>query len=169
MEKNWSIRLAQEADLPAIYELYAAARQFMKESGNPDQWADRHPASEVLKKDIALRQLYVCLDDEDILGVFCYFFAPEPDYHTIYQGHWLNAKPYGVVHRIASGSRQRGVASFCLDYAFRQCGNLRIDTHRNNIPMQKVLAKNGFSPCGIIYIADGSERIAYQKAENTER
>ena len=28
--------------------------------------------------------------------------------------------------------------------------------------MQHVLEKNGFVPCGIIYVEDGSPRIAYQ-------
>jgi RimJ/RimL family protein N-acetyltransferase len=41
--------------------------------------------------------------------------------------------------------------------------NLKIDTHRDNIPMQKVLKRNGFSECGIIYIENGDERIAFQK------
>ena len=43
------------------------------------------------------------------------------------------------------------------------CGNLRIDTHEKNIPMQGCLAKNGFARCGIIYLEDGDPRIAYQK------
>ena len=29
--------------------------------------------------------------------------------------------------------------------------------------MQKVLEENGFTKCGIIHVADGTPRIAYQK------
>ena len=29
--------------------------------------------------------------------------------------------------------------------------------------MQNVIEKNGFNRCGIIYVKDGSERIAYEK------
>ena len=31
--------------------------------------------------------------------------------------------------------------------------------------MQHMLEKNGFRYCGVIYTDDGSERMAYQKAE----
>ena len=40
--------------------------------------------------------------------------------------------------------------------------NVRADTHKDNITMQNMLAKNGFVPCGIIHVENGSERIAYQ-------
>ena len=67
------------------------------------------------------------------------------------------------MHRIASGGTRRGCASFCLDWALNQCGNLKIDTHRDNRIMQHLLDKNGFTYCGIIYLDDGTERLAYQK------
>jgi RimJ/RimL family protein N-acetyltransferase len=44
-----------------------------------------------------------------------------------------------------------------------QIPNIRIDTHRDNAIMQHLLEKNGFVKCGIIYVEDGSPRIAYQK------
>ena len=47
--------------------------------------------------------------------------------------------------------------------------NLKIDTHRDNYPMQKSLKKNGFEYCGIIYLADGNERLAFQKSIKKER
>lgn len=39
---------------------------------------------------------------------------------------------------------------------------LRADTHRDNLPMQRVLEKAGFSLRGVIYVEDGSERLAYE-------
>lgn len=77
----------------------------------------------------------------------------------------FNDRPYGVVHRITSAPGTRGVASFCLAWCFAQCGNIRIDTHRNNIPMQKTLIKNGYRVCGTIYLENGDERIAFQKEQ----
>ena len=47
--------------------------------------------------------------------------------------------------------------------AFSQCGNLKIDTHENNVVMQNLLKKNGFTYCGRIYVDDGGERLAFQK------
>ena len=59
----------------------------------------------------------------------------------------------------------RGIASKIYDYCYGIINNLRIDTHKDNLPMQHSLEKNGFSHRGIIYILSGDERIAYQKTE----
>ena len=32
-----------------------------------------------------------------------------------------------------------------------------------DIPMQNLLKKNGFSYCGVIYLEDGGKRIAFEK------
>lgn len=85
----------------------------------------------------------------------------------IEDGAWINEEPYGVVHRIASARTVRGAATFCVNWAFRQTGNIRIDTHRDNIPMQNMLKKNGFRYCGTVYLENGEPRIAFQKI--TER
>jgi len=67
-----------------------------------------------------------------------------------------------TIHSITSDSI-RGTATFCLNWALEQCGDLKIDTHRDNVIMQRALEKSGFTYCGIIYLKDGSERLAYQK------
>ena len=161
---GYNIRLATTSDLARIQELYADARRFMAETGNPTQWTDGYPQDSVIANDLEREQLYVCTDHDEILGVFCFFRGIEPDYMEIFDGTWLQDGPYGVVHRIAAARGSKGVGAGCLDFAFRNAHDLRIDTHRNNIPMQKLLAKCGFHRCGIIHLTkDGSERIAYQK------
>ena len=92
-----------------------------------------------------------------------FYFAVEadPTYGYI-EGTWLNDAPYGVIHRIAVGESGKGVAAECFAFAETHCTNLRIDTHENNKPMQHVVEKNGFQCRGIIYISDGSPRIAYE-------
>lgn len=158
------IRHATEADLPRIRQIYGQARQFMAANGNPTQWTDGYPQEWVIARDLERKQLYVCAENGEIAGVFCFFRGDEPDYHRIHQGNWLQDGPYGVVHRIAVASGSKGIGAVCLNFAFSECGNLRIDTHRNNIPMQKLLAKTDFRYCGIVYLTkDGSERLAYQK------
>ena len=48
--------------------------------------------------------------------------------------------------------------------------NIRIDTHPDNLSMQRALAKNGYTFCGKITLCSGSEagdpRFAYQKVLN---
>lgn len=160
---NLSIRTAVLSELPEISEIYAHARAFMRQSGNPNQWKDSHPAQSILLDDIARRQLYVCTEANNILAVFAYIPGEDPTYRIIKNGGWLNDHPYGVIHRIAVARHQSGVATFCFQWALEQCPDLRIDTHRDNIPMRSALAKNGFTECGIIYLANGDPRIAFHK------
>lgn len=160
------IRKTTMADLDTALELYAKARQFMRENGNPNQWGNHHPPKEQVIDDIQNGDSYLCVDKELALGIFYFSREPEPDYAQIYDGAWLNDAPYGVMHRVASPGIRKGTASFCIRWCLKECGgNLRIDTHQDNIPMQNMLAKNGFQKCGIIHLADGSPRLAYQKVE----
>lgn len=160
------IRKTTMEDLDTALELYAKARQFMKDHGNPTQWGDNHPPREQVIDDIRRGESYLCVEDGQVLGIFYFSLEPEPDYTQIYEGAWINDKPYGVMHRVAAPGIRKGTASFCVNWCFEQCNhNLRIDTHRDNIPMQKMLEKNNFQYCGIIHIKNGEERIAFQKTE----
>ena len=89
-------------------------------------------------------------------------------YREITDGSWLDASPYGVVHRIASDGSEKGIGMFCLDWAYAQCGHLRIDTHGDNTVMQNLVKKAGFVHCGTIYVAeDNDPRLAYEKSDKT--
>ena len=160
-----SVCKASIADLNRITEIYACARAFMAANGNPTQWKKGHPSRDMIEKDISLGRSFVCLKDEKIECVFMYEEGEDPTYSYIEDGEWPNDFAYGVLHRIASAGNVKGIASFCLSWCYEKCKNLRADTHRDNKVMQRVLQKNGFKRCGIIYIADGSPRIAYQKTE----
>ena len=162
-----NVRLAQIDDLNKILEIYENARRFMREVGNPNQWGVTNPPKSRTLEDIATQKLHVVTENEDILAVFFFDIADDPTYAKIYDGQWLNEKPYGVIHRIAvsDAARGKGVAGFCFDYAYSKCKNIKIDTHIDNIPMQKALAKHGFTKCGTIFLANGDARIAFQKTE----
>lgn len=158
------IRKADAQDLQTILEIYAHARRFMAEHGNPTQWGSDRPPRSQTEDDIRRGRLYVCEAEGRIACVFYFAQEEDPTYRVIEDGAWLADGPYGVVHRIASVPGTRGAATYCLNWAFARCGNLRIDTHADNAPMQGLLRKLGFARCGRIYIADGSPREAFQKA-----
>ena len=148
-------------DLDTLCKMYESARQFMAFHGNPQQWGQTYPKRTLTESDIASGCSYVCEDQGRIIATFYYREGPDDTYLRIYDGEWLNAEPYGVVHRITSDGAVKGAASFCLDWAFEQCGNLKIDTHRDNAPMRHLIEKYGFSPCGTIRVEDGTPRLAY--------
>jgi hypothetical protein len=97
------------------------------------------------------------------VGTFCFIRGEDPTYAKIYNGEWLNDRPYATVHRIASSGKEKGVAKACFEWCFTQCPNIRVDTHRDNHVMQHILQSMGFTFCGIIFVANGTERLAYQK------
>ena len=159
------IRKALTQEFDTIMKIYSAAQDFMAQNGNGSQWGKTHPDPNLIKQDIENGELYVCTENDVIVCVFFYRFANDPTYDIIYDGNWQNDTPYAVVHRIASSRTVRGAAKFCLNWAFDKCGSLRIDTHKNNIPMQKLLTALGFKYCGIIHLENGDERMAYHKTE----
>jgi RimJ/RimL family protein N-acetyltransferase len=151
-------------DLEEICRIYADARAFMKENGNPNQWKDGRPGKDTAEGDILAGKSYVCVNEGEIVAVFYFAIEHDPTYENI-NGGWQKDGVYGVVHRIARSraSSAKGASHFCLDWCFRQCGNLKIDTHQDNVPMRNLLAKLGFAHCGIIWLANGEERLAFQK------
>lgn len=157
------IRNTVLSDIDKVMEIYEHASQYMRDNKNPNQWIKGYPSIDLITKDIHEQSSYVCIDDNQIVGVFRFTLGTDPTYINIYEGTWLNEEPYGVIHRIASAGHKKGTASYCLNWCLEKCYNIRIDTHRDNFIMQNLLMKNGFSKCGIIYLEDNAERIAYQK------
>lgn len=100
-------------------------------------------------------------------GVFAFVPGPDPTYARIENGRWPDEKPYCVLHRIASAPGVKGFADFCFRWSLSQYPVLRVDTHQDNRPMLHLLEKNGFVRCGIIRVADGSPRVAFQKNADT--
>lgn len=157
------IRKTAEADLLQIAKIYENAKRFMRETGNPNQWNSDRPSLLSAREDMEKGVGYVAEEDGEILAVFMFTQDPDPTYAKIYGGKWLSDAPYGVIHRIAVAKQGQGIIGKCIDECFARCQNLRIDTHRDNLPMQRALLKRGFEYCGIIYLANGDERLAYQK------
>ncbi|MBR5774086.1 MAG: GNAT family N-acetyltransferase [Clostridia bacterium] len=156
------IRKTTQADLAIIGEIYENAKRFMCESGNPNQWNKGTPNIDTARDDMERGVGYVAEEDGKILAVFMFSVGDDPTYAKIYDGAWLSGDPYGVIHRIAVAQQGRGIIDFCINYCRSVCNNLRIDTHRDNAPMRRALEKRGFKYCGIIYLENGEERLAYQ-------
>ena len=162
------IRHSMDQDFDRIMEIYDFARKYMADHGNPNQWGPTHwPPEDLIHKDIREENSYVCLNDEEkIIGTFFFTHGPdiEPTYREISDGAWLDDSPYGVVHRIAGDGSQKGIGSYCINWAFEQCGHLRIDTHGDNTIMQNLLRKLDFMHCGTIYVEeDDYPRLAFEK------
>lgn len=157
------IRCARNEDLTRLLEIYDAARAFMRRTGNLHQWNGAYPSAEVLLEDIRKEQLYVMEVDEKIEAVFALIIGKDPTYSYIEGGAWISDEPYGTIHRIASSGSLRGVLQKAVDFSWERIQHLRVDTHEDNRVMREAIRKSGFVKCGIIYLLDGSPRLAYER------
>ncbi|WP_218620391.1 GNAT family N-acetyltransferase [Flavobacterium sp. I3-2] len=160
------VKLASVSDLKSILNVIELAKQIMLANGNTTQWINGYPSEEIILKDMEQNYGFVIVNNGEIEGYFCFLKGnnPEPTYQLIKDGNWLNNEAYGVIHRLASSGRIKGIADACFDFCFSEINNIKVDTHENNIPMQNYFKKIGFTYCGIIYVNDGSPRRAFQKS-----
>lgn len=167
------IRKATYADIPDLLEIFSKARGIMRASGNLNQWNDSYPSEEIIRKDIDGEHCIVLCEQERIIATMAFIPGPDPTYAVIYDGEWIDDNPYYVIHRIAVTEPGHKAAEKLLDWGFsyleekdRKAGGhistgIRIDTHRDNVIMHHILAKHGFTRCGIILLANGDPRDAY--------
>lgn len=169
--KQLNILPATMQDLEEIMNIYSIAKEYMKSTGNPNQWSGTYPERELLAADIEKHQLFVCKSEEEVdqnkvQAVFAFIIGDDPTYAYIEDGAWLNDNSYGTIHRIASRGEVKGMFKQCLDFCLGQIPDIRIDTHEDNKVMQHLLTKQGFQKCGVIYLQSGAKRLAYQYFES---
>ena len=151
-------------DEERLLEVFATAKEIMAADGNVNQWKDGYPSLDIVRSDMEKDGGFVVEDNGKIVAYFAFLPSPEPTYSKIYDGKWLDdAKPYHVIHRIASLPEAHGIFKSIMDFCFARERNIRIDTHRDNRIMQHNILKHGFKYCGIIHLDNGDERLAYQK------
>ena len=164
-----TIRLAEKKDIDRIMQIIADARESIGRLGI-DQWQYGYPTRDIVKEDVMLERSFVAIQDDEICATFALMLHGEPTYKKIYCGAWLSDGEYLALHRIAINSAHRGkgiaeeIISFLCQFANENgYSSVRVDTHHGNIPMRKMLEKNGFEYCGTIRLLDGQERVAYEK------
>lgn len=163
-----TIRSANIADITSIMQILDCGRCKMRANGNTEQWTNGNPKLELVENDIREGNSYIVEENGEIIATFVFIEGPDPTYYNIYEGEWVeNTLPYHVIHRMASVHGVHGVFKCILDYCFSKTTNIRIDTHRQNSIMRNAMEKYGFRYCGIIYLADGAERLAYQRCESS--
>ena len=140
-----------------IMQVMEEAKAIMRQSGNRNQWAAGYPSEAVIASDMEKHGGFVMEEEGRLVAYFAFLSSPEPTYANIYEGAWIDdTLPYHVIHRIASVPNVHGVFKSIMDFCFSKERNI-------NLIMQHNILKHGFTYCGIIYLASGDERLAYQK------
>lgn len=157
------IRKATYEDIPQMMDIFRRARLIMRACGNMHQWNESYPSEEIIRKDIDEGCSYLLCDEKDeIIATMAFIEGPDPTYSRIYEGEWTDDDPYFVIHRIAVREPGHNAARQLLDWGFSRSGCIRIDTHRDNVIMHHILKIYGFTRCGVILLANGDPRDAYQ-------
>lgn len=156
-------------DIERIMEIIAQAQVYFKEAGI-DQWQNNYPNAEVIRQDIMNDESYVLVDKGQVVATTVISFSNDANYDVIYDGEWLSNEEYAVIHRIAVDNNFKGkgisaqiIAQVETECLARDVHSIKVDTHEDNKSMQKLLIKNNFKYCGVIYLSDGSKRVAFEK------
>lgn len=161
------IRKMTAEDLPEVMSLFENAKAFMRKSGNFVQWVNGYPSIELIRSDIGAGHAFVCEEGDELLGCFTLIPGEDPTYRII-RGAWLNDAPYATLHRVASSGKHSRLMDEIVAWSQARFRNLRCDTHESNMPMRNALSRCGFTECGVIWISDGTPRLAFQKIAQTE-
>ena len=162
-------RRSTYADINDIMKIIGQAQSYLKKMGI-DQWQDGYPNTQVIEDDIKKGYSYVLVHKDKIIATVAISFDGEATYDHIYKGQWITDDRYVVIHRLAVGDiyKGQGLSSKIIEYIKDLCldrgiYSIRVDTHRENLSMQRMLEKNEFEKCGIIYLENGDERIAFER------
>ena len=163
------IEKTRKQEAAAVAEMYRQGSALLLARG-VDQWQNGYPALKDVLSDIEAGISFLLFADGEPAASMA-IVSREPTYDRIYGGNWLTGEGrYLAVHRVCvrDGFRRLGLTgrlyAFAAEKALQEdCVSLRADTHEKNIAMRGALAKNGFRECGRIFLADGAERVAYEK------
>lgn len=163
------LRLAKEDDRKIILEIYEDGSKKLKSLGL-DQWQGHDkPNLDNFKELIENKNIFVLEDDKKVVAtVIIYDF--DIDYENNLDGTWQSPRPYVALHRIGTleSERKKGYGrkiiemseSYARENNFK---SVRIDTHRGNKDMQRLLSSLSYKYVGLVYLGGKNERLAYEK------
>lgn len=182
------MREAVTADIEQILAITDSARRFQRQCGFR-QWEDGYPAYENITADIAAQGAYVFEYDSIVSeavnksaategvyypekhGIIAYAFLTKGDVeYDRLSVIWHHPGSYGVIHRLAIAPNFRGQGLAAQILAMSEAHltaqgirAMRIDTGQDNIVMQRLLSRAGYTCRGLHQFVWGP-RLAYEKA-----
>lgn len=164
---DYSFKKIDMNNFEEVKPLYKKAIEFMHSLGNTTQWTDDESFFDEIRFALNSGCSYKMTDrNGEIVCAFALFKGPDPMYGKIVRGSWIDDKPYYSIHKLASTFTTHGLFKEVLDFAFNFTDTIRIDTHKDNVPMKKAIIRNGFDYCGVVFAPDGTERVVFQKSKN---
>lgn len=153
------LRRAEMKDLSQIESIIQDGKKHLA-AQHIDQWQGGYPNTQVLAEDIQNGHTMVLVDGYEVLGTAAVIPAPDESYQEI-DGEWLTkGNSYVAIHRVAVSAKRRGqgLSGKLFDAIFNEIEThstiqgIRIDTHPDNLGMQHVIKKMGFTETGTVEV-----------------
>ncbi|MEE9362377.1 MAG: GNAT family N-acetyltransferase [Cellulophaga sp.] len=149
------IRLAKIVDIADILTITKACASFMIEK-SIYQWNDTYPSKSTFNLDVNRNELYVLLEESQIVGCVTISTIMDAEYIPI---KWLTPNENNIyIHRLAVHPKYqgRGFAKKLMDFAEKYAKNndfssIRLDTFSQNKRNQKIYETRGYRKLGNIY------------------
>lgn len=150
------IRKATESDFAQSAALYDKVTEHLENNINYPNWTHKvYPSSETVKKGIETNTLFVCTENEKIIGEFILNTDPDGDYAA---GEWSVFIPEGeymVIHALAADpdlarkGTGKSMVEFCMKYAEEKGFKaIRLDAVPKNLPARRMYESLGFRFAG---------------------
>ena len=164
------VRPATKDDLGDVMTCVKRLKREYFEANNIPQWHGDYPAKSDFAADLEAKRLFVMYIGECLVGFASVGFEDEPTYSEVEGGSWKENGDYAVVHRFGINPdwHGMGMGTALMGLADKLCeargvSAVRADTHEQNVGMIRLLEKCGFERRGIIHLANGDPRIAFEK------
>lgn len=162
-------RLAKEVDREKIEKIYEDGSLKLKSLGI-NQWQGNEKPNLNNFSNLNENKIIYVLEDKEIIVSTLIIYDKDQDYENNLVGTWNSPKPYVALHRIATlnGARKKGYGRKIIEFAeaYARENNfksIRIDTHRENKPMQNLLSSMEYNFVGLVFLDGKRERFAYEK------
>lgn len=167
-EEKFKIRLSKKSDIENLLKLKDSAIEYQKEQ-NTLQWSKDYPNENDFLLDIEKKQGYIYEKGNKIFAYCALCYGIDEMYLEFFDGNIEHEKPYSVIHRVMVDKNEmnQGIASEFLEKIIKISYKnsrfiTRIDTHENNIGMNKVIEKLNFKYIAKVFAPDRSERKVFQ-------
>ena len=165
-----NLTLATQDNLVEILDIIKDAQVLLKENGI-NQWQDGYPNATDILDDINLENGYVIINKQKIVGYCVIDYCGDSNYDIIYNGQFHSQHPYATIHRFAIKRNFQGQglaleAFKLIDQLVSKNGfdTVRIDTHKDNQRMLKLVSTAGYQYCGIVRLnRSHDQRLVFDK------
>ncbi|WP_073507876.1 aminoacyl-tRNA hydrolase [Streptobacillus notomytis] len=167
-KNNFKLRKAKLEDMEKILEIKELAIEYQKEIGLT-QWSNNYPLEKDFKNDIELKRGYIYEKDNQIYAYASLNYDIDNMYLKTYDGNINNNIDYSSIHRVMVNKNEmnKGIGKEFLEKLIRISTKdsrfvVRIDTHKDNIAMIKLIDKLNFKYIAKVHANDGTERNVFE-------